>query len=107
MPIAKRSQESNMTARRPFVHFMFSGVLALSLAGAVAAASSSSDARVPLTLASGRGSIAGTSNIHDHTASTTKVRVARMELAEGVSGPNFWDEIVKPGAIESFEIAIA
>ena len=95
-----------MTARH-FLRFTFSGVLALSLAGAVAAASSSSDARVPITLSSGRVAIAGTSNIHDYTASTTKVRLVQMVVAEGVRGPNFWEEIVKPGAIESFEIAIA
>ena len=95
-----------MTARHCF-RFTFSGVLALSLAGAVAAASSSSETRVPLALSTGRVSIAGTSNIHDYTASTTKVRVVQMVVAEGVRGPNFWEEIVKPGAIESFEIAIA
>ena len=86
--------------------FAISSFLALSVYGAGVAASSSSDARIPLTLSSGRVSITGTSNIHDYTASTTNVRVTRIGLAEGVSGPSFWDEIVKPGAIESFEVAI-
>jgi hypothetical protein len=92
---------------RHFKGFAISSFLALSVYGAGVAASSPSDRRLPLTLSSGRVSVAGTSNIHDYVASTTNVRVTRMELAEGVSGPNFWDEIVKPGAIESFEIAIA
>ena len=87
--------------------FAISSFLALSVYGAGVAASSPSDARTPLTLSSGRISIAGTSNIHDYAASTTNVRVVQMELAEGVKGPDFWDQIVKPGAIESFEIAIA
>ena len=87
--------------------FAISSFLALSVYGAGVAASSPSDARLPLTLSSGRVSIAGTSNIHDYTASTTNVRVVQMELAEGVKGPDFWDEIVKPGAIGSFEVAIA
>src|SRR5262245_60791201 len=100
-----RPEEGNMTARH-FARFLGTGALALSLSGALAAASSS-DSRVPLTLFTGRVSIAGTSNIHDYTASTTKVRVVRIELAEDVNGPDFWDEIVNPGAIASFEIAIA
>jgi hypothetical protein len=104
--LTSRLEESNMTARH-LARFAFSGLLALSICGAVIAASPSSDTRVPVKLSSGRVSIAGTSNIHEYTASTTTVRVVRLELADGVSGPNFWDEIVKPGAIESFEVAIA
>ena len=95
-----------MTARHA-IRFAVSGLVAVSLCGAVIGASPASDARVPVRLSSGRVSLAGTSNIHDYTASTTRVRVVRLELADGVSGPNFWDEIVKPGAIESFEVAIA
>jgi hypothetical protein len=99
-----------MTARhtaRHIARFVFNSALALSVFGAVVTASPASDPRVPVRLSSGRVSIAGTSNIHDYTASTTKVRVVRLELAEGVGGSNFWDEIVKPGAIDAFEIAIA
>src|SRR5262245_59560151 len=99
-------RSANMTARHS-LRFAFSSLLAVSLCGAVIAATPASDASVPAKLSSGRVSIAGTSNIHDYSASTTNVRIVRFELAEGVSGPNFWDEIVKPGAIESFEVAIA
>jgi hypothetical protein len=101
-----RFEESNMTVRHR-ARFAFSSFLALSVCGAVTAAAPSSDTRVPVKLSTGRVSIAGTSNIHDYTASTTNVRIVRLELADGVSGPNFWDEIVKPGGIESFEVAIA
>ena len=95
-----------MTARHS-LRFAFSSLLAVSLCGAVIAATPASDASVPAKLSSGRVSIAGTSNIHDYTASTTNVRIVRLELADGVRGPNFWDEIVKPGAIDAFEVAIA
>ena len=95
-----------MTARHS-IRFAVSGLVALSICGAVIAASPASDARLPVKLSSGRVSLAGTSNVHDYTASTTDVRIVHLELADGVSGPNFWDEIVKAGAIESFEVAIA
>jgi hypothetical protein len=95
-----------MTARH-LVRFAFGGFLALGLFAAGMTASPASETRVPVKLLSGRVAIAGTSNIHDYTASTTDVRIVRLQLADGVSGPNFWDAIVKPGAIESFEVAIA
>jgi hypothetical protein len=60
----------------------------------------------PLTLATGTISIAGTSNVHAYTASTAAVRVTRVQLAAGVAGPTFWEDVVKPGALETFEIAI-
>ena len=60
----------------------------------------------PLAIDTARITIAGTSNIHAYTASTTAVRVTRVALAGGVTGPGFWDAIVKPGALEAFEVAI-
>jgi len=60
----------------------------------------------PLTVAQGRVTISGTSNVHPYTASTTAVRVTRVQLAATVAGPGFWDEVVKPGALEAFEVAI-
>jgi YceI-like domain len=95
-----------MSARHS-IRFAFAGFLALSLLAAVITASPGSETRVPVKLASGRVAIAGTSNIHDYTATTSEIRIVRLQLADGVSGPNFWDEIVKPGAIESFDVAIA
>ena len=59
-----------------------------------------------LSLVSSRVSLANTSNIHAYTASTTTARVVRLRVASGVLGANVWDEIVKPGALEAFEIAI-
>ena len=60
----------------------------------------------PLRLASTRVSIAGTSNVHAYTASTDAARLVRLQLAGSVVAGDVWSEIVKPGAIEAFEIAI-
>ena len=64
------------------------------------------DSRALLALDQARVSIDGTSNIHAYTASTTTVRVTRARLAGWVVGPDFWQEILKPGALEVFEIAV-
>jgi polyisoprenoid-binding protein YceI len=63
-------------------------------------------ARTPVALNSARVSIAGTSNIHTYTASTTTVRLTRVQVASIATGANFWDEVVKPGQLEAFEIVI-
>ena len=59
-----------------------------------------------LRLVSSRVSLAGTSNIHAYTASTTSARVLSLRVAGGVLGASVWDAIVRPGALEAFEIAI-
>jgi hypothetical protein len=59
-----------------------------------------------LALDSAKVTINGTSNVHAYTASTTTLRVTRVQLADGVAGPNFWDAIVKPGGLAAFEVAI-
>jgi hypothetical protein len=58
-----------------------------------------------LTLTSGRVSISGTSNIHPYTAASADVRLMRAKVANGVVVEG-WTDILKPGAIEAFEIAI-
>ena len=63
-------------------------------------------AQSPLAIDSGRVTLAGTSNIHAYTASTTKVRVTRAKIAAVPAGGDFWDNALKPGVIEAFEIAI-
>lgn len=57
----------------------------------------------PLSLASARVSLAGTSNIHEWTASTTDVRVTRLALGGGVTGAAV---IAHPAGVEAFEVAI-
>jgi hypothetical protein len=59
-----------------------------------------------LRVVSSKVSLAGTSNIHPYTASTTAARLVRLQVAEGVLGEDVWNAIIKPGAVEAFEIAI-
>jgi polyisoprenoid-binding protein YceI len=61
----------------------------------------------PITVGSGRLTIAGTSSVHDWTATTSAVRITRAQLSAQAAGTALWDEAVKPGALEAFEIAIA
>ena len=82
------------------------GAVASALYMAALSATAQEAGPTPLTLGSARVSIAGTSNIHEYTASTTAVRVTNVQLSNAVVGPTFWDEIVKPGALQAFEIAI-
>jgi hypothetical protein len=57
-----------------------------------------------LGLASARVSIAGTSNIHAYTASTTAVRVVDVTLAN--AAPSGWNDVLEPGAIQTFAVSI-
>lgn len=83
------------------------GAVPLALALAVAAGPVAV-AQSPLAIETARITIAGTSNVHDYTASTTTARVTRMQIgARAAAGGTFWDEVQKPGGLEAFEIAIA
>jgi hypothetical protein len=62
-------------------------------------------AQAPIALTSARVTLSGTSNIHDYTASTTTVRVTKLQVASGLGG-DLWSAVVKPGALQAFEIAI-
>ena len=62
--------------------------------------------RTPLAMGSSRITITGTSNIHAYSATTTHVRVTRA-LGAVPAGPEFWDALQRPGAIDAFEIAVA
>jgi polyisoprenoid-binding protein YceI len=64
-------------------------------------------AEIPLALDSATVTIAGTSNIHEYTASTTKVRVTRAQLGASAAGAEFWENALKAGTVEAFEIAVA
>jgi polyisoprenoid-binding protein YceI len=118
IPVALKGAESTVTttvehptridmALRHFARIALSCVVALSLYMAAAAAAPAQEAgSSPLALGASRVSIAGTSNIHAYAASTAALRVTRVKWANAVAGPTFWDELVKPGALEVFEIAI-
>jgi polyisoprenoid-binding protein YceI len=91
-------------ALRHFGGTVLSCTAALGLYMAVATAAQE-PASSPLGVGASRVSIAGTSNIHPYSASTTSFRVTRLQLGT-VAGANVWDEIVKPGVLDAFEIAI-
>lgn len=76
--------------------------MGLTLVATVAA----QDTTTPLAVKTAKVTVDGTSNVHDWTASTATVRVTRAKLAAGVGGPGFWDAVVKPGAVEAFEVTI-
>jgi polyisoprenoid-binding protein YceI len=60
----------------------------------------------PLAMDTARVTIAGTSNVHEYAAWTDTVRVTRVKLAAATSPDSFWDDIVKAGALEAFDVAI-
>src|SRR5687768_128472 len=60
--------------------------------------------QAPLRLSAARVSIAGTSNIHPYTASTTDVRLTRLALA-ATDGDRL-QAATRAGGVEAFEIAI-
>jgi hypothetical protein len=60
----------------------------------------------PLAMGTARVTIAGSSNIHAYSAWTDTVRVIRVQLAASSTPDSFWDDIVKPGALTAFEVAI-
>jgi polyisoprenoid-binding protein YceI len=70
------------------------------------AAMPSASPAAPLAIGSARVTIAGTSNIHNYTASTTAVRVTRAQLGALPADGDFLANALKPGVVEAFEIAI-
>jgi polyisoprenoid-binding protein YceI len=59
-----------------------------------------------LSIDSARITVSGTSNIHAYTASTATVHVTRAQVASALEGPDFWANVLKPGAVEAFEVTI-
>ena len=84
-----------------------SGMLAIVTAAATTVVMSGAAAGVPLAVSSGRVSIAGTSNVHEYTASTTTIRVTRVQLGEHGRGPRrSGTNVVKPGGGRGLRVAI-
>ena len=63
-------------------------------------------AQPPLTISNARITIAGTSNVHDYTATTADARVTRVQFGANPAGAAFWDEVQKPGGLTAFDLAI-
>ena len=76
------------------------------VAAAILHVSPSMAQNAPLALGTARLTIAGTSNIHDYTASTSAIRLTRVQLATLPAGADLLDVALKPGVVEAFEISI-
>lgn len=72
----------------------------------MAAPIAAQDAAAPLVMTAARVSIAGTSNIHEYTASTTDVRLMRIALAEGVAAFDLFNTAIAPASLQGFEIVV-
>jgi len=60
----------------------------------------------PLAMDTARVTIAGTSNVHNYSAWTDTVRVTGVKLAATVTADTLWDDVITPGTLERFEVAI-
>ena len=60
----------------------------------------------PLTINTARITIAGTSNVHAYTASTTSARITRAQFAATPAGGTFWNDLQSPGRLEVFDLTI-
>ena len=90
-----------------FVTAASTGGFALMLSvAALTAATTEPAAEVPLALNTARVTLDGNSNLHPYTATTTAVRLTRVKIADNVAGPDFWVNVLKPGALEAFEISV-
>jgi polyisoprenoid-binding protein YceI len=83
---------------------VFRGAAAAVAAGMLLVAPSAAQ-NTPLAIGSARLTIAGTSNIHDYSASTSTVRVTRAQIGTLPAG-ELLEHALKPGVVEAFEVAI-
>ena len=99
--------KSDMVVRFP-ARRVVTGALALLLTGTtmMAVSRAQSATSLPLALNSARVSLAGTSNIHDYTASTSTVRLTSAQLARPLAGAAGLDEILAPGTIGAFDVTV-
>ena len=88
------------------VHHIVRTTLGCTIAAALMLTAASAQQRGALAVDTAKVTIDGSSNVHAWSAETKTVRVTRVQLADGVAGPGFWDAVVKPGALTAFEIAI-
>ena len=79
---------------------------AIVAAGILIGAQPAAAPAVPLGIGTAKLTIAGPSNIHDYTASTTQVRVTRAQLGTVPAGADLFESALKPGAVEAFDVTI-
>lgn len=88
-------------SNRRILGWTLTAALAIATAGTAAAFQSHS-----LSMASSKLTIAGSSNIHEWKASTADVRIKNAKLAISLTEPGFLSGVVKPSALEAFEISV-
>jgi polyisoprenoid-binding protein YceI len=59
----------------------------------------------PIAFESARVTLAGTSNLHDWSASSARARIVKATIAP-CTGTDPWDGVLAPNAIEAFEVAV-
>jgi hypothetical protein len=74
-------------------------------AGVLIAASPAASTNTALAIGTAKLTLAGTSNIHAYTASTTAIRVTRVQLGAAPAG-DLLEQAVNPGVVEAFEVTI-
>jgi polyisoprenoid-binding protein YceI len=99
--VSSQAERLHMTRQ-----FITRTTLGSALALSALALGATATAQAPLALGTAKITIAGTSNVHDYTATTTTATITAVKLGAAVAGEGFWDEVQKPGALEAFDIAI-
>ena len=87
-------------------HIAVPALLGVALAFTVSTGGARAGSPAPLAIDAARITISGTSNIHAYTASTTTVRVRKGQLAGMADSPDLWEAALKPGGVQTFEVAI-
>ena len=75
-------------------------------AGILIVATPAAAPSTPLGIGAARLTLAGTSNIHAYTATTTAIRVTRVQLGAVPAGADLLDSALAPGVVQAFEVAI-
>jgi hypothetical protein len=60
----------------------------------------------PVAVETARVVINGTSNIHAYTAESKDVRLVSVKVANPPAAATFWNDVLKPGELQAFEIAL-
>jgi polyisoprenoid-binding protein YceI len=82
------------------------GALALAVSAALVLPTIGATLPTPIALDSARVTILGTSNVHPYSASTTAVKVTRVQVADIAEGPTVFDVLANPTALQAFDLMI-
>jgi polyisoprenoid-binding protein YceI len=83
----------------------FRSFLTVAIAFAAFTALSARAVDTPIALETVHVTIAGTSNLHDWSASSARARIVKATIVPA-TGNDPWDGVLAPNAIEAFEVAV-